>query len=96
MPLDEFLIVFFGLLVVVFVEFDPRILLDRLHVLPWAVEGTSVQIRRSERMDITCRPVYRPALHYLHSLALLQYPGWDQVSEIQYDIDARKNNTLAQ
>ena len=42
MPLDEFLVIFFGLLVIFFVEFSPRILLDQLRVLPWAAEGTSV------------------------------------------------------
>jgi len=36
MPLDEFLIVFFGLFVVLFVEFGPKILLDRLSILSWA------------------------------------------------------------
>ena len=83
MPLDEFLIAFFGLLVVLFVEFGPRILLGRLRVLPWAVEGTSVQIRRSERMDTTRRLVSRLALYPPRSPVLLQYPGWDQASEIQ-------------
>ena len=40
--LDEILVIFFGLLMVLFVEFSPRILLDRLRFLPRAVEGTSV------------------------------------------------------
>ena len=37
--LDEFLVVFFSLLMVLFVEFSTNILLDRLSVLSWAVGG---------------------------------------------------------
>jgi len=40
--LDEILVIFFGLLVVVLVEFSTEILLVRLPVLPWAAEGISV------------------------------------------------------
>ena len=48
--LDEFLVVFIGLLAVVLVEFGPNILLGRLSVLPWAVGGGTSVWGRKERV----------------------------------------------
>ena len=65
--LDEFLVVFVGLLVVVLVEFSAEILLGRLSILSRAVGGgTSVCIGSDGRLDATHQLVSHSALHLLH------------------------------
>jgi len=70
MFLHKFLVVFFGLLAVVFVEFSPKILLGRPRVLLQTMGGISVWIRRDVRLNATHRPVARPTLHPQRSLVL--------------------------
>ena len=83
MSLHKLLVVFLSLLVVVFVEFSPKILLGQPHILPQAMGDISIWIRRDMRLDATHRLVAHPALHLLRSPVLLQDPDWDQMSEAQ-------------